>query len=94
MDEFEALVHSLGEHALDYLRRENLKSLAISADAISMSAHIEVCLEDNSHKSQLLAIEKLVELRRMFLDELSIDYVFVDESSCGIPAESREFSYA
>lgn len=90
MDEFGALVHSLGEHAVSYIRRENLKQLEIMADPMAGAAHIEICLSDDNWAAQSAAIDKMIELREMFLDEISIDYVFVDRESCGQRSHERE----
>lgn len=94
MDEFGALVHSLGEHSVDYIGKDRLKLLTVSGDPHSMSARVEICLQDNSWEEQTFVIDKMVEIRTMFLNELSIDYVFVDEDNCTrASAERSDYAY-
>lgn len=95
MDEFEALVHSVGENSVDYIGKDALKLLTVTGDPQSMAARVEICLEDNSWAEQTRVIDRMIEIRTMFLDELSIDYVFVDEDNCTRSAARRsDYSYA
>lgn len=89
MDDFEALISSLGEHSVDYIGKDNLRQLAVFGDPGNLSARIEICLEENSWAEQTRAIDRMLELRRMFLDEISIDYAFLNEDSCSSTVAER-----
>lgn len=97
MEDFDALVQSLGESTVDYLGKDRLRQLQIMADHVTGTANIEICLEDNTWESQTRAIERMIEIRDMFLDEISISYVFVDEDTCmekRSHAHAPEYSFA
>lgn len=89
MDDFEALIHSLGEHSVDYIGKDRLRQLVVFGDALSETARIEICLTENTWSEQTRVIERMLELRAMFLDELSLDYLFVDEDNCTRTAAER-----
>lgn len=96
MNEFEATVHSLGESTVEYLRPAGVLKVRIWADELSASAHVEICLESQEWEPQSRAIDKMIELRGIFLDDLSFDYVFVDEETCELHAKapSTELTFA
>lgn len=81
MSDFKVLIQSLAEHVGDYIGLDHVQAASIFADEIDGTAHIEIQLRDNSWPEQSRAIDKMLELRTMFLDELAIDYIFVDEKS-------------
>lgn len=95
MEEFDALVHSLGEHCVAYIGKENLRRLDVFGDVADSTAFIEIYLEENVWERQAEAIDKMIEIRGMFIDELSIDYRFVDEDSSTVEsAEARRSLYS
>lgn len=96
MEAFEALVHSLGECSVTYVGKEHLRQLTIWADELHATAHIEICLEDDSWAAREHAIDKMIEIRQMFLDDISIEYAFSGGDYCydQAPAEEPEFSFA
>ncbi len=95
MDEFEATITSLGEHAVDYIGRQNLRQLAVFGDHHNSSADIQICLAVNDWASQTAAIDKMIELRAMFISELSIQYHFIEEDNYTPTAATRsDFTYA
>jgi hypothetical protein len=83
MNDFEALIQSLGEHIIEYLKAARVSRVRIFPDANSESAHIEICLSDHSWSAQSSAIDKMIEIRAIFLDDIAFDYAFVDEDQCG-----------
>lgn len=89
MDEFGALIHSLGEHTVTYLGKDNLSRLDIFGDDVQGTAYIEIALANNTWPAQAAAVDKMLEVREMFFDELSIDYRFISEDS-----ETRESAAA
>lgn len=81
MDAFPALVQSLGEHAVAYIGKERLLALNVFGDPTDMSAEVEIYLRDNSWDEQTRAIDLMIELREMYLDELAISYRFAERDS-------------
>lgn len=95
MDQHEALVNSLGEHCVDYIGKGNLSRLTIALDHANGVAHVEICLQDDSWTAREKAIDAMVDVRLMFLDEVSVDYAFADNTSCGELSEAPvEYAYA
>jgi len=89
MDEFGALIHSLGEYTVTYIGEQNLARLDIFGDDVAGTAYIEIALADNTWPSQSAAVDKMIEIREMYFDELAIDYRFISEDS-----ETRQSSAA
>lgn len=95
MDTFTALIHSLGEHVVDYIGKDHLERLDVFGDEGDSSAHIEIFLSNQTWDEHSRAIDKMIELRAMFLDELSIDYRFVEsDSETNQSAEARHSTYS
>lgn len=97
MDEFGALITSLGEHLVVTVGKENLQRVDIFGDESDGSAHIEIVLVDDAWDRMSGAIDKMIEIREMFLDELSIDYRFADqdsETAASANARRSNFVYA
>lgn len=86
--EFEALIQSLGEHVVDYLGT-SVSTVRIWADELTETARIQICLREATWEAQARAIDKMLELRGMFLDDLSFDYYFVDADACTPLSSSR-----
>ena len=78
VNEFEATIHSLGEHVVDTLGRDNLDQVLVSADELTETAEITISLRRPTWAEQSRAIDRMVELRLLFMDDLSFDYRFVD----------------
>lgn len=95
MDDFDALVVSIGEHAVSYIGKAHLSGLFVFGDEVDMTAFVEIYLSSSSWAEQDRAIEKMIELRAMFMDDAAIDYRFVepDESSTE-SARARRMTYA
>lgn len=81
MNEFEALIHSLGEHAVSYLGRDALVGLYAFGDAVDQAAQIEIYLKNNSWDEQARAIDAMIRLRELFFDDLAIQYRFAEVDS-------------
>lgn len=95
MDEFGALVHSLGEHIVDYIGKDHLSRLYIYGDESDASAFVEIFLENDTWEEQTRAVDKMIELRQMFLDDVSIDYRFLDaDTDAEEAANARRVDFA
>lgn len=78
MNEFQAIVHSLGENIVDCIGKDHLQQVTVFGDDRSGTAEVEIGLADFTWPEQERAIDRMVEIRAMFLDELSISYHFVE----------------
>ncbi len=78
MNPFQALLHSLLEHSVEYIRQDvDLHALRVSGDERTESAHVEIVLNKDTWDEQQRAIDHMIEVRSMFIEEISLDYVFV-----------------
>jgi len=78
MRPFQALLQSLLEQCVDYIRRDvDLEALRVTGDELSESAHVEIVLARDTWEQQQRAIDHMVDVRLMFIDDLSLDYVFL-----------------
>jgi len=78
MNPFQALLQSLLEHSVDYIRQDvDLHALRVSGDERTESAHVEIVLNKETWDEQQRAIDHMIEVRGMFIEEISLDYVFI-----------------
>jgi hypothetical protein len=96
MDEFEALVQSLGESLVAYIGREQIRHLSLQLDEATYSAIADICLNSEAYVDVMNAIERIGEVRLMFMDELSFDYVLTASDDCrpSEPSPQRELVFA
>ncbi|GAA1434405.1 hypothetical protein GCM10009616_28750 [Microlunatus lacustris] len=90
MTEFEALVRSLGEHLVSYIGKDHLRRLSVSIDEATLSATADICLASDDFSMVMEAIERVGEVRLMFMDELSFDYVLSGPEDCSPRSTSRQ----
>lgn len=81
MNDFQALISSLGESIVTYIGKEHLDTLTVFGDSLDMTALVEIGLNENTWESQEQAIDQMIEVRELFLDEISIAYRFVTPDS-------------
>lgn len=99
MDENEILTRSIGESAVDVIGRDHLSSLTVLFDARDASCTISFTLNDNSDQEQLRALDRLVDIQMMFIEEASIEIQIEDKADFH-PDDSRhtlsqrQFCYA
>jgi hypothetical protein len=78
MSPFEALLRSLLEQCVDYIRGDiDLEALRVTGDALSESAHVEIVLGKDTWEEQQVAIDHMVDIRSMFLGDLALSYSFL-----------------
>lgn len=78
MNEFQATARSLLEHCVDYIRRDvDLERLRVTSDALSESAHVQIALAKDTWDEQARAIDHMIEIRLMFMDDVALSYEFV-----------------
>jgi hypothetical protein len=89
------IIDSLGNTALSWV--PGVRSIRIHSDPVQGTALMDVCLYQSTWQAREAAIEKLVELRCTFLEDLALEYRFVDSDDCGSVApqdETRVFAPA
>ncbi len=91
-DDFGILIESLGETVVRYLKPLGLRGLTIEGDQAVGAAHLTVCLNHDTWQHRGAALEKLLPVRLMFIDELAVEFSFTDDVS-GCPAGVREPDY-
>ena len=99
MDENQVLTQSIGEHALTAIGREHVHTLTVTFDARDASCVIAFVLEDNSDAEQLRAIDRLLDVQMLFMDEASIEFRIDDVTDAHEAADrhsisQRQYSYA
>jgi hypothetical protein len=77
-DDWDVLIDSLGNQCIAYLGRADVEKVDIWSQAAEGSAHIQITLGKDSWENRGLAVETMVEIREMFIDDLSFDYGFAD----------------
>jgi hypothetical protein len=88
--EIQALTTSIGEFAVDTLGADNVEALQVIVNPREMCAFVTVSLSDSSDDSQRRAIGNLLEVEKVYADDLTIEFVFVDE----IPEPDEEMASA
>ena len=99
MDENEILTRSIGETAVDAIGRDHLRSLSVLFDARDASCTITFSLSNNGDEEQLRALDRLVDIQLMFVDEASIEIQIEDKSDLGLHEDhqtlsQRQYCYA
>jgi hypothetical protein len=90
LSEIQALTTSIGEYTVGTLGADALEALQVIVNAREMCAFMTVALSDSSDDSQRRAIGSLLEVEKVYADEISIEFVFVDE----IPEPDEEMASA
>ena len=95
MDEDEALVHSIGMHAVTALKEKNLRQLTATYDASTRECAITVCLKDDTEECYLDAVGQLADLQILFQAEVQLTYSFEEYvHEHATKASERQFSFA
>lgn len=94
MSDFDATIHSLGEHLVDYIGRDHLQQLTVTGREPFGEADVEICLQEDTWEEQSWAIDRVLAVREMFLNELSITYRFISPGGCEQPRNSKRTDFA
>jgi len=84
---FEVIIDALGSYAVSFIPDVHL--VRIYSDDQDRTAHLEICLHDGSWERQSAAIDSMVEIRAMYLNELSISYEFDTETDDELSESAR-----
>lgn len=76
VNDFQCAIWSFGEHVVDYIGTDNLLAVRVSADDLTASADVSIVLASASWEDEERAIDQMLALRELFLDDLSFDYRF------------------
>ena len=92
------VIESLGNASLSFLASAGVHSIRNSNVPADATAHMEICLIEDTWEKRARAIHSMVELREMFMDDVSLEYHFVTPEECGATADTevevREFALA
>lgn len=99
MDDNQVLTQSIGEHAVAAIGGERVHALTVTFDSRDSSCVIAFVLEDNSDAEQLRAIDRLLDVQMLFIDEASIEFRIDDvtdpeEAADRHSISQRQYSYA
>lgn len=99
LDSNEILTRSIGEHAVDAIGRDHLRSLSVLFDARDATCTVSFVLSENTDGEQLRAIDKLLDVQQLFMDEASMEFRIDDESELDADEDrhsvsQRQFCYA
>ena len=89
MNDFSALVHSLGEHIVGRIGKENLASVTVAGDELTETAEVTISLIEETWAAEERAVDVMVELRQLFMDDLSFDYRFVSRDAATRSASTK-----
>lgn len=89
MDPFEATMQSLLESVVDYIGSDHVQAVAITPDRATGTAHIEVALDDEDIALFRHALERLRDVREIFIDDVAFDYIITDHSLYDLIAEHQ-----
>lgn len=78
VSEFDALVQSFGETAVGYIGKDYLRSLSVVASPETRDASVVIVPREHSPEFYDQIIDKMVEVRGMYLGELHVDYMISD----------------
>lgn len=99
IDENQVLTQSIAEHAVTAIGRDRIRQVTVTFDARDASCIVAFVLRDNSDDEQLRAIDKLLDVKLLFIDEAVMDFRINDEVEEGVqcdrhPVSQRQFSIA
>ncbi|MGE9361830.1 hypothetical protein [Isoptericola nanjingensis] len=79
MDDFQVARDSLGNWSVANL--PGVVEVRIYADEKDRSAHMEICLEQDTWQARDAVIDEMVEIEAMFFDDFAITYSFGESRS-------------
>lgn len=92
--DFGVLIQSLGETVVGYLKPLGLRGLRIEGDEAVGAARLTVCLTGDTWQRRGDALEKLLAIRLMFIDELALEFSFDDEDAgCASGVREPDFQF-
>lgn len=92
-NEFECMIESLGETTWGSLKPLGLDALTVRGDATTASARLIVELHEDSWDNRRTVLNKLVEVRGLFMDELALEFRFNhDDEAFDAPSGLVEYA--
>lgn len=80
--EEDALYRSLLETVVDFIGQDHISQVTVEADLYTGAAQVSICLLEESWDTVTHAIERMGQVRMMFMDELSIEYSLTSDEHC------------
>ncbi|WP_432571193.1 hypothetical protein [Kineococcus sp. SYSU DK005] len=96
MDEFESLIHSIGENTVRVVKRQSgVTRVLVEGDEVTHDVRIELCLVEDDWDLQVRLIESMAEIRELYIDEVALDYDFTVQDECTpVPHASPAKAYS
>ena len=94
MNEFEALGSSLLQQVVAYIGEDHLQSVRVLLDDHDSSADVAIGLRNDVWEEQSRAIDKMIEIREMFMDEVAMEYHFVRAETSDVMSSESAFTAA
>ena len=90
LDEFRAAIDSLGNWSVSNI--PGVREIRLFWDEPDGVAHMEICLANDSGAAREQAIDALIEIREMFIDDFSISYAFGATDETALTSQERSSS--
>lgn len=78
MDDFQALITALLEQVKSYVGIDHLSRVVVESRKESGLATVYIVLRDESWAEQERAIDKMLEVQALYLDDIGVEYYFRD----------------
>lgn len=78
MNDFDALIHALGESVVAYVGNDYLRSVSVVARKGGDEASIVLVPRDHDGETYDKIIDAMIEVRGLYLGEIHIDYTIAD----------------
>ncbi len=93
-EDFETLGKSVIQTVVTYVGGSNLARAVVTGHHPTLSVEVELQLKNDTWEAQSRAIEKMLEVREIYLDEVALDYWFVSEGDCDSRKTAGQFAFA
>lgn len=95
MDDFQATIHSLLEQVKMYVGTDHLSRVVVESREGSGIATVYMVLRDETWAEQERAIDKMLEVQSIFLNDIGVEYFFRDAIAASDPhVESQIYASA
>lgn len=95
MDDFQATIHSLLEQVKVYVGTQHLRRVVVESREGSGIATVYMVLRDETWAEQERAIDKMLEVQSIFLNDIGVEYFFRDAVAASDPhVESQIYASA
>lgn len=95
MNDFQATIQSLLEQVKMYVGTDHLRKVVVESREGSGIATVYLVLAEDTWPEQERAIDGMIQVQRLFLDEIGVEYYFRDAKPATDPlVAAREYAAA